>query len=370
MMAGFFKSFAMRTLMAIAFWAAIGCLFALPRLADSPNWRMPVVASLAQWWAWGLVTPLIVAFDDRLPFSAKQLPQRFLAHLLPSFLVTAAYIYVYAALAALLQIGLWTALTNTKILSGALRGMFLWSWLVYWLILVARQVYQYYDHYLSSELRMERLERRFSDARLNALRMQLDPHFLFNALNAISSQVERDPKLARGMIGHLGDLLRLSLESKDRQEVPLSDELAFLDHYLAIQKIRFGDHLRIEMHIAPAVKFALVPCLIVQPLVENAIRHGISQRASGGTVSVTASSEDGRLNLSVTDDGVGLRPGWKLETSKGLGLSVTRERIASLHPNGTSDFSVTRRENGVGTEVQVSLPLRFPGSEDLQVAAG
>ncbi|HEY3740198.1 MAG TPA: histidine kinase [Bryobacteraceae bacterium] len=369
-MAGLLKSFAARTLMAVACWTAIGCLFALPRLGDMPNWRMPLLGSLAQWWAWGLVTPLIAAFDRRLPFSAKQLPQRFLAHLVPSFLVNAAYIYVYAAVVALLGIGSWTALTNTKILSGSLRGMFLWSWLVYWLILAARQVYQYYDHYLSSELRMERLERRFSDSRLNALRMQLDPHFLFNALNAISSQVERDPKLARGMIGHLGDLLRLSLESKDRQEVPLADELAFLDHYLAIQKIRFGDHLQIEMHIAPEVKFALVPCLIVQPLVENAIRHGISQRASGGTVSVSASPDGGRLNLRVMDDGVGLKPGWRLETSKGLGLSVTRERIASLHPNGTSHFSVTRREDGAGTAVEVSLPLRFPGAEEPQVAAG
>jgi two-component system LytT family sensor kinase len=208
---------------------------------------------------------------------------------------------------------------------------------------------------------MERLERRFSEARLNALRMQLDPHFLFNALNTISSQVERDPKLARRMIGHLGDLLRLSLESKDRQEVPLADELAFLDHYLAIQKIRFGDNLTIDIRIAPEVRFALVPCLIVQPLVENAIRHGISSRSSGGTVTITAGAVDSRLDIRVIDDGIGLPPGWQLESSKGLGLSVTRERIASLHPNGSSRFTVGRRENAGGTEVQISLPLRFPG---------
>ena len=96
---------------------------------------------------------------------------------------------------------------------------------------------------MSSELRLERLEHSFAEARLNSLRMQLDPHFLFNALNTISSHVERDPKLTRRMIEHLGDLLRMSLESKDRQEVPLAEELAFLDHYLAIQKIRFGNQL-------------------------------------------------------------------------------------------------------------------------------
>ncbi len=118
--------------------------------------------------------------------------------------------------------------------------------------------------------------------------MQLDPHFLFNALNTISSQVERDPRLARSMIEHLGDLLRLSLESRDREEIPLAEELAFLDHYLAIQRIRFGDKLKIEIRIDPEVLYAPVPCLFIQPLVENAIRHGISRRASGGTVIVSA----------------------------------------------------------------------------------
>jgi two-component system LytT family sensor kinase len=144
---------------------------------------------------------------------------------------------------------------------------------------------------------LERLEKNFSEARLNALRMQLEPHFLFNALNTMSSQVERNPKLARAMIEHLGDLLRLSLESKDRQEVPLAEEMAFLKHYVAIQKIRFGDSLRIETQIASDVKYASVPCLFVQPLVENAIRHGISRRASGGTVIASAHRVGDRLDV-------------------------------------------------------------------------
>ena len=135
---------------------------------------------------------------------------------------------------------------------------------------------------------MARLERQFTEARLNALRMQLDPHFLFNALNTISSQMERDPRLARNMIERLGDLLRLSLASRDREEIPLAEELAFLDHYLAIQRIRFGAKLKIDVRIDPDVMYSPVPCLFIQPLVENAIRHGISRRASGGTVVVSA----------------------------------------------------------------------------------
>ena len=174
----------------------------------------------------------------------------------------------------------------------------------------ALQAYRYYERYMSSELQLERMEKSYSQARLNALRMQLDPHFLFNALNTISSHVERDPKLTRLMIEHLGDLLRMSLESKDRQEVPLAEELAFLDHYLAIQRIRFGRRLRVEIEIAPEVRYASVPSLFLQPLVENAIRHGISHRASGGTVTVVAKPVSENLVIRVSDDGTGLPPGW------------------------------------------------------------
>jgi two-component system LytT family sensor kinase len=350
-----------RVVLAALAWTVIGFIFALPSLSAG-HWQRSVVGSLAQWWSWGLVTPLIFWADRRLPLSGKQLPQRMLAHLIPSFIFTSVYIYIFAAVLAILGIGSWSSLQSTKLLAGALRGMFLWSWLVYWLIFGAGQVYHYYEHYLSSELQMERLERNFSEARLNALRMQLDPHFLFNALNTISSQVERDPRLARGMIEHLGDLLRLSLESKDRQEVPLAEEMSFLDHYVAIQKIRFGDQLKIETQISPEVKYASVPCLFVQPLVENAIRHGISRRSSGGTVVISAQRVDGHLTIRIADDGVGLPDGWTLENSTGLGLSVTRERIAGLYPNGSSRFAVRRRTGG-GTEVEISLPLRMLGEE-------
>ena len=340
-------------------WSILGLLFALP-VFSSPNWRQPLLGSLTQWWAWGLITPLIFWTDARLPFKEKQLGMRILAHFLASVVLTILYVYVFAAMRAAVGLSPWGAMGGTRFLSMAFHGGILWSWLVYWAILGARQTFLYYEHYLASELRLERLERSFSQARLNALRMQLDPHFLFNALNTISSQVERDPRLARSMLEHLGDLLRLSLEARDRQEIPLAEELAFLDHYIAIQKIRFGGSLRIETRIAPEVKYALVPCLIVQPLVENAIRHGISRRASGGVVTVTAERDAECLDIRVADNGVGLPPEWTLENSTGLGLSVTRQRIAGLHPNGNSRFAITRRSGG-GTEVEISLPLRFTG---------
>jgi len=343
---------------AILLWSALGVLFALPGLSSS-NWSRALLGHLAQWWSWGLVTPLIFWIDARLPFKESQLGRCILAHLPTSVALTILYFYVFMAMRALFGLGAWNVLTNPRSLATAFQGL-LWNWVVYWVIFGVIQTFRYYEHYLASELRLERMERSFSQARLNALRMQLDPHFLFNALNTISSQVERDPRLARTMIEHLGDLLRLSLEARDRQEIPLAEELAFLDHYVAIQKIRFADNLRIEIQVPPEVKYALVPCLIVQPLVENAIRHGISHRAAGGTVTVTAEQGPNQLEIRVTDDGVGLPPGLTLETSSGMGLSVTRERIVGLHPDGNSSFSV-RPLAGGGTEVEISLPLRFAG---------
>jgi two-component system LytT family sensor kinase len=199
----------------------------LPDLSAGTGWRRALLFSLALWWSWGMVTPLILWADRQIPVSSKQLARRVLAHFLPSLLVTSVYVYLFGAVRAAFGIAEWNGLPSIRFLVDALRGMFLWNWLNYWLILGASQAYHYYDHYIAGELRLERLEKSFSEARLNALRMQLDPHFLFNALNTISSQVERDPKLARGMIEHLGDLLRLSLESKERQEVPLAEEMAF-----------------------------------------------------------------------------------------------------------------------------------------------
>jgi signal transduction histidine kinase len=347
-------------------WSILGVLFALPGLSPH-NWSNPLLGALAQWWSWGLMTPLIFWTDARLPFKEHQLGMRILAHLVASVALTILYFYVFVAMRAALGLNAWGVIAEKRFLLNAFHGGLLWSWLVYWVIFGVRQTFRYYEHYLASELRLERMERSFSQARLNALRMQLEPHFLFNALNTISSQVERDPRLARSMIEHLGDLLRLSLESKDKQEVPFAEEMEFLEHYLAIQKIRFGDHLKIDLAIAPEVKIASVPSLFLQPLVENAIRHGLSRRSSGGTVSISALRTDNRLKIRVLDDGVGLPSEWNLQTSAGLGLAVTRQRIAGLYPEGGSGFAIRNREGG-GTEVEIDLPFRVAGEDTHDVA--
>jgi two-component system LytT family sensor kinase len=341
----------------VCFWTVVALVAGLPEMTVSHDVGMVTLYSFIHWWSWGLLAPVIAAVDERLPFSSRQLVRRVLVHLALAPLFGLLYGYLSAGIAALIGVLKWSQLIERKVLTDALHEMF-WSVLVYGLIVGVRQVYLYRQRYMSAELRMERLERSFAAARLNNLRMQLDPHFIFNALNTISAQLEREPRLARSMIEHLGELLRLSLSSQDRSVIALAEEVAFLDHYLAIQKIRFGTSLRIEIDIAAEVSQALVPGMFIQPLVENAIRHGLAPRAGGGTIVLSAQREGDELHLRVLDDGVGLPADWSPQSQGGLGLSITRERIAGLYPQGASRFSIQPRATG-GTEVDIRFPLRL-----------
>ncbi|MFL6604908.1 MAG: sensor histidine kinase [Steroidobacteraceae bacterium] len=313
------------------------------------------------------MAPLIVGLDKRLLSAIPQMAGRVLIHFVLGVLFTVAYSYLSACVAAVLGVGQWSQLVRADFAAEIAHEMF-WSLLVYGLIVGVAEAHHYQQRYISAELRMERLERNFSEARLNSLRMQLDPHFLFNALNTISAQLEREPGLARRMIEHLGDLLRLSLSSHSRPEIALAEELVFLDHYLAIQKIRFGDNLRVDINISADVKQALVPSMLLQPLVENAIRHGLSPRAGGGSILISAVRAGDRLHVKVVDDGVGLPVSGLPQPATGLGLAVTRERIAGLHADPSSHFSVHPRLGG-GTEVEIHFPLRFTGmTHDRRIA--
>jgi len=356
---GIFSARSVRVgMLSFLFWTMVGLIFVLPRLASGEPLRHSILISMAAWWSWGLLSPLIVAVDRWLALGHKQPMRRFVGHLVVGPLVTLIFIYLYACMAAVLKAGPWPTLIDRELFATASQGEFLWYLLVYYLIAGVWLAYAYQRNYLSAELRMERLERSFSEARLQALRMQLDPHFLFNALNTISAQLDREPKQARRMIEHLGDLLRLSLDSSNRHEITLAEELAFLEHYLAIQKIRFGDRLNVEIDVSPEVKYAFVPSLFLQPLVENAIRHGISGRASGGSVTVSGRRRGDWVDIRVSDDGVGLPPGWSLQSPGGVGLAVTRERITGLHPQASGQFAVKCRPEG-GTVIEISLPYRL-----------
>jgi two-component sensor histidine kinase len=191
------------------------------------------------------------------------------------------------------------------------------------------------------------LESNLANARLSALRAQLHPHFLFNSLNAIAALLRRDPRLAEATLMSLSDLLRLALSQAEKQEVPLREELNFVDRYLEIQQTRFGDKLRVEHDIAPATLGCLVPTLLLQPLVENAIRHGIEPAENGGLLRITAQRHNGKLVMTVEDDGVGLA---KKVVDMGNSTSASFADESATLPLARNQTPVTRvaGKNGTG----------------------
>lgn len=201
------------------------------------------------------------------------------------------------------------------------------------------------------EQREAQLEARLSETRLQLLRMQLHPHFLFNALNAVSALVDSDPEAASAMLRKLEDFFRFSVEGGSRQEVPLSEELRFLESYLGIEKARFGERLRVEMDVDEASRELFVPALVLQPLVENAIRHGISPRLQHGCVRIRTRITDGRLVLTVEDDGVGLAGKGIRE---GIGIANTRRRLEYLY-GASQELRLDACESG-GVRVTVVIP--------------
>ena len=215
-------------------------------------------------------------------------------------------------------------------------------------------LYRYYRTTRQREVRTAQLERGLAQAELRNLRLQLQPHFLFNALNTISSTMYDDPRSADRMVGQLSQLLRLSLQTSHAQEVPLRDELEVLDCYLGLMRARFGHRLRATVTAEPDTLDALVPSLVLQPLVENAIRHGNASRAAGGSIEVRATRAGNTLHLDVADDG----PGAPLGTDvfgKGVGLSATRDRLRLLY-GPAHRFDVLNRDGGF--TVSIVLPFR------------
>jgi LytS/YehU family sensor histidine kinase len=222
-----------------------------------------------------------------------------------------------------------------------------------WLFIGVGHALVYSERAREREAQADRLASQLAEARLEALSSRLNPHFLFNALNSIAELVHRDADAADRMIIGLSALLRSSLEQAAHAEVPLDEELRLLGHYLDIEKIRLGERLRVEWAIAEDTREALVPPLLLQPLVENAVRHGISRRLSPGCIRVQAQRQGGELQIEIHDDGTA--PG-SAGGGFGIGLATTRARLAALYGNGAT--LELRRDDSPGTSACLRLPFR------------
>ncbi|MEW6736230.1 MAG: sensor histidine kinase [Acidobacteriota bacterium] len=311
--------------------------------------------SLPQWYVWGVFVPILVWVDRRFA-AARLLTQRLLFHLPVSVILTLIYLAVFF----LVESVLYRHFGEVAFMAGRVRtafnGAFQWNILIYWLLIGGWLAYDYYRESRDRELKASQLEKLLVEAQLHALQAQLQPHFLFNALNTISAFVEIDPRGARRMIEHLGDLLRFSLAHSEQQETTLAEELTALDHYLAIQRVRFEDQIRVEINVERETLAAIVPNLILQPLVENAIRHGVERQTLPGSVTISAWRENGNLCLRVDDCGPGLLPEWQMSEHAGIGLLNTKRRLEHLYPS-VHVFTLTNAPQG-GTMVEITIPFR------------
>ncbi|WP_296611117.1 sensor histidine kinase [Sphingomonas sp.] len=343
----------------IAIWTALGIFLYLPDMLKGFQWPS-LAAKVLDSWAWALLTPALLLIDRKLVSKDWSLFRVILLFLFLSLPFSLIHTYLSGLLLLPLPQIWWNPLTNGEFTI----YYFIGGWMTYCAAVGIFQCFRYYDRYLTGQLELGRVEKNLLEWRLNALRLQLEPHFLFNTLNAISSEIGTDPELARNMIADLGALLRRSLDCKDKTEISLAQELVLLEHYLSIQRFRFGDRIEMKLDIEPAALSIMVPSMLLQPLVENAIRHGLEHRLSGGAIDVVARRAAGHLQIQVLDDGVGLPANWRMESAAGLGIRVTSERLAALYPAMGERAMTIRPRRGGGTEVTICVPLNDEWAAD------
>lgn len=346
-------------LFSFAFWTIFAVFavihgYAQFNLAGRPvPWDFILVTRLSDWYFWVLMTPVILWLGHRFPLRRNNLRRNLLLIHAPFGLLT--------ALAHILSIALlmsyWSPdnLTFTHML-GKVSYFYPFSLLVFSGILAVFFVFDYNRKYRERELQAANLKTELAQARLRTLQMQLQPHFLFNTLNSISTLTFKDPQAANLMLVKLSDLLRVSLIDSEINEVPLEKELEFLRIYLEIEQIRFQDRLMINFEIEPQVLNAFVPRLILQPLVENAVRHGISKRRGKGFIEIASKKVNENLFLQVRDNGLGLSGNGENGFIEGVGLWNTRRRLSALYGENFH-FQLTGAEEG-GVEAKIIIPFK------------
>lgn len=344
-----------RFLIGFGFWTLLGLSFASQFYISSAkaglevSWRQAVQYALGDWYVFALLSVPVIYLARRFRFETGAWGRSFAVHAAASVLFSLAYMCLRAL------VGQWQ---SHAAFQDVFKPLLVKTWhfnlLIYWVIVVVSHAFDYYRKFRERELRAAELEKRLAQAKLQALQMQLNPHFLFNTLHSISSLMHRDVEAADKMIARLSDLLRAALAGAETQEVTLRQELDLLQLYLSIEQIRFGNRLTVKLNIAPDALEARVPNLVLQPLVENAIKHGIEPRSRPGYIELKANRHGDSLDLVVSDNGAGV--GGNGAIKEGVGLSNTRARLRELY-GVAHRFELLPGQAG-GVRIELSIPFR------------
>jgi two-component system, LytTR family, sensor kinase len=371
----------------LAVWMLIGLSFTLNYyffaahyvaiFREPPTIGQMLVWELPYWLLWAGLAPVVFLFTRRFPIDRERWFRNSLLHVVACVALTIAHRAIYLIVGWLLHVAAYRNLTSIPDLySSDILFNLPTGFMSYGTIFLISYVIDYYRRHQEEEVKISRLKAELAEAKLQvteaqlqALKMQLHPHFLFNTLNSISALLEEDPEAADQMLARLGDFLRMTLENSGAQQVTLQEELEFLRCYLEIERVRFHDRLTVNMLIEPATLEARVPNLILQPIVENAIRHGIVSRIAPGQLEISATLTGGALQLQVKDNGPGLgsAEGGRAIVKEGLGLANTRARLAQMY-GSAHKFEMADAPEG-GLQVTLTIPFESSGAARAQEQA-
>jgi two-component system LytT family sensor kinase len=374
------RRYTMLWVLVLAVWMLIGLSFTLnyyffaahyvsifkqpPTLGQMLVWELPY------WLLWAGLAPAIFLFTRRFPIDHERWFTNSLLHIVGCVVLSLTHRAIYLIIGWLLHVAAYRDITTIPDLySSDILFNLPTGFMSYGTIFLVSYVIDYYRRHEEEELKISRLSTELAqtqlmvtEAQLQALKMQLHPHFLFNTLNSISALLDEDVDAAEQMLARLGDLLRLTIENSGAQQVTLQEELEFLRCYLEIEQVRFHDRLAVKMHIEPETLDARVPNLILQPIVENAVRHGIASRIAPGEIEIQASRAGGVLRLRVKDNGPGLRggAGSGARTREGLGLANTRARLKQMY-GAAHLFEMADAAEG-GLQLTLEIPFETVGA--------
>ena len=342
---------------ALGFFSAFAAFYFISTFTDKPaGFGLLLALNLTYWYSWAVLTPGILCLTRNCPFERATWQMAIPVHM--AGVVVATLLHVAMAVASRMATYWVVGESLESWLMEAQRMFFLnfdWEMMTYWTIVGVGHALRYHYQVRAKELSAAQMETRLVEAQLHTLQRQMQPHFLFNTLNTIAALMHRDVDAADAMIARLSDLLRMSLQRVGVQEVELKEELDFLSKYLEIEQTRFRDRLTVVFDIPADTLDALVPNLLLQPLVENAVKHGIGPRPTPGQIVIRSRRVGAMLELDVQDNGVGLSAARLTDFNRGVGLSNTRSRLDHLY-GSLHRFEFRQPAEG-GLLVHIAIPM-------------